>query len=215
MDISQIETNLASQDFQYRLQAVTALKKYEADIAIPLLLRMKKDEQFLVRSFVARGLGQNKTSESLAALLEMLKFDRDANVRAEASNSLSLFGKISIPHLLQAFYQDDSWLVRLSILGALMELNCPYELFDVCLCGIAGENDTVRETCVDCLGELAGTFKEDDALAQLLTMVNAPSWRIRVRVAKGLTRFSHPQAQEALNLLRQDEDRRVAGEENR
>ena len=211
MDISQIETKLASQDFQDRLQAITALKNMSADIAIPLLLRMKKDEQFLVRSFVAMGLGKKKTSESWAALLEMLKFDRDSNVRAEASNSLSFFGEISIPHLQQAFYQDDSWLVRLSILAALMDLNCPDELFDVCLWGIAGENDSVRETSINALGQLARTFKEDDALGQLLTMVNAPSWRIRVRVAKALTRFSHPQAQEALNLLRQDEDHRVVG----
>lgn len=209
MDISQIETQLASQDFQNRLQAVKALQKIEVDIAIPLLLKMTKDEQFLIRSSVAMGLGKKQSSESLTALLEMLKLDRDTNVRAEASNSLSLFGEISVPHLLQAFHQDDNWLVRLSILAVFMDFKCSDELFDVCVCGIAGENYAVKEACLSGLGELAGTFKENEALNQLLTMVNDSSWDIRVRVATALNKFSHPQAQEALSQLKQDEDYRV------
>lgn len=209
MEINQIETKLASQDFQDRLQALRALREYEADIAIPLLLRVRKDEQFLVRSFVAMGLKQKKTSESLAALLEMLKFDKDTNVRAEASNSLSFFGEVSIPHLQQAFHQDDSWLVRLSILAAFMDLNCVDQLYDICLCGIAGEDHSVRENCIRALGQLATTFKSDEALTQLLNMVDNPSWRIRVKVAKALSKFSQTEAKEALTLLSKDKDHRV------
>ena len=209
MDLSQIKIKLDSQDLHDRLKGVRALKEYEADIAIPLLMKMKQDEQFLVRSFVAMGLGAKKTAESFSALLEMVKCDRDTNVRAEASNSLSLFGKVAIPHLQQTFHQDDNWLVRLSILGALMELDCPDEVFDVCLCGMLGDDEGVRESCVSCLGHLLNTPKKDDALIQLLKMVDDPSWRIRVRVAQQLTGFSHPQAQEALNQLQQDSDHRV------
>jgi HEAT repeat protein len=209
MDINQIETNLTSSDFQNRLKAITALNDYPIEVAIPLLVKMKKDEQFLVRSFLARALAKHQSSESLAALLEMLKFDKDTNVRAEASNSLSLFGEVSIPHLLQAFHQDENWLVRLSILAVFLDFKCPDELFDVCVCGISGEDYAVKESCLNGLGELAGTFKENEALNQLLTLVNDETWRIRVRVAKALSKFSQPQAQEALNKLRQDEDYRV------
>lgn len=211
MDLSQIETNLSSEDFQDRLKAVSALKEYDADVAIPLLLKLKKDPQFLVRSFVAMGLGKKKTAESFATLLEMVRFDRDTNVRAEAANSLSLFGEVSIPHLQQAFHQDDNWLVRLSILGALMELNCPNEIFDVCLSGIAGDDEGVSQNCINCFGQLVGTSKEEDALQQLLTMINDPSWRIRMQVAKALINFTQPEAQQALNQLRQDCDHRVVG----
>lgn len=209
MEIHQIKIKLASQDFQERLEGVKALEKINEDIAIPLLISLKKDSQFLVRSFVAMRLGKKKTAESMSTLLEMLKFDQDTNVRAEACNSLSFFGEVSIPHLQQAFHLDDNWLVRLSILAAFMDLNCYDELFDICLCGIAGDDHTVRETSINGLGQLAGTFKEKEALNQLLTMVDHPLWRIRVKVAKALNKFSDSQAEEALNLLKKDENYRV------
>ena len=209
MDIKEIESQLASKDMYDRLDAIKALKEYPEEVAIPLLLKVKKDEQFLVRSFVAMGLGKKKSAESFASLLEMLKLDRDTNVRAEASNSLSLFGDIAIPHLQQAFHQDDAWLVRLSILAALMELNCPDELFDVCICGLKGDDDGVKENSLSCLASLANTSKEKEALALLLSMVNDASWRIRLRVAQSLTYFTHASAQDALNQLKKDQDERV------
>lgn len=211
MDINQIKIKLASQDFQERLDGVTALGEINEDVAIPLLISMTKDSQFLVRSFVAMKLGKMKTAESMVTLLEMLKFDQDTNVRAEACNALSFFGDVSIPHLQQAFHQDDNWLVRLSILAAFMDLNCYDQLFDICLCGIVGDDDTVRETSISALGQLAGSFKEKEALNQLLTMINHPSWRVRVKVAKTLSCFADSKAQEALNLLKKDEDHRVVG----
>ncbi|BAQ61072.1 phycocyanin alpha phycocyanobilin lyase related protein NblB [Geminocystis sp. NIES-3708] len=211
MDINQIKIKLASQDFQDRLDGVTALGEINEDAAIPLLISMTKDSQFLVRSFVAMILGKKKTAESMVTLLEMLKFDQDTNVRSEACNALSFFGDVSIPHLQQAFHQDDNWLVRLSILAAFMDLNCYDQLFDICLCGIAGDDEAVRETSISALGQLAGSFKETEALNQLLTMVNNPSWRIRMKVAKALSYFNDSKAQEALNLLKKDEDHRVVG----
>ena len=98
MDIHEIETSLNNPDFQYRLQAITALKDYPPDIAIPLLTSKIDDREFLVRSFVSMGLGKKQTDESFAALLQIMKFDNTPNVRAEAANSLSLFGKYAASH---------------------------------------------------------------------------------------------------------------------
>ena len=209
MDLKEIENNLRSADMHDRLDAIKALKGYSTEITLPLLMKVRKDEKFLVRSFVAMALGANKTAESFAALLEMLKLDRDTNVRAEASNSLSLFGEVSIPHLQQAFHQDDNWLVRLSILGALMELNCPEVVYDVCVCGLKGDDHGVQENSLSCLASLVNTSKEQEALALLLTMVDNPSWRIRLKVAQSLRAFSHPSAKEVLAKYSQDEDYRV------
>lgn len=211
MDLTQIKNNLSSNHFHEKLKAIKALKEYSAEIAIPLLFPLKQDEQFLVRSFVARVLGIKQTPESFKTLLEMMQFDQDFNVRAEASNSLSLFGEVSIPHLQQTFHQDDNWLVRLSILGALMELNCPDIVFDVCLSGITGENESVKEYCINSLGSLKDTPNEQSALQELLQLVNDDSWRIRVEVAKSLSNFKQPSAQDALNQLRKDTDYRVVG----
>jgi HEAT repeat protein len=209
MELSDIEKNLASDDMHDRLKAIKELKGYNEEIAIPLLLKVKKDDKFLVRSFVARELGNQKTAESFATLLEMMKLDRDTNVRAEASNSLSLFGEISIPHLQQAFLQDEAWLVRLSILAVLTELNCPEILLEVCNCGLQAEDLSVKENTLSCLASLVNSNQHQEALELLLTMINDDSWRIRSKVAQSLTKFPDEIAKEALNRLKKDSDHRV------
>ncbi len=211
MDIQEIETKLTSSDFSERLKAIAQLKDYDSEVAVPLLLSRIKDRQFLVRSFVAMGLGKKQTAESFAALLELIKFDRDPNVRAEAANSLSLFGQVAASHLTTLFHQDDNWLVRRSVLAALVELNCPEELFDVCSCGIQGEDVTVQEASIDGFGYLANSDKNKAALDKLLSLLKAEWWRVRVRVARALGKFEVQEAKDALVQLRQDEDYRVVG----
>ncbi|MEB3178197.1 MAG: HEAT repeat domain-containing protein [Nostocaceae cyanobacterium] len=211
MELHQIETDLQNSDFQYRLKAISALKDYPTDVAVPILTRHVQDPEFLVRSFVARELGKQKTSESFAALLQILTFDDTPNVRAEAANSLSLFGKISAAHLVQAFFRDDHWLLRRSILAALVELDCPDELLEVCIQGLAGEDAAVQEDAVDALGALAGSPQSGAGLSELLNLKNSDSPRIRVRVAYALKHFNTPTAKEALAQLRQDQDHRVVG----
>jgi HEAT repeat protein len=209
MELHQIESNLKNPDFQYRLKAIAALKDYESDIAIPLLRSKLHDSEFLVRSFVAMGFGKQQTAESFGALIEMVKFDDTPNVRAEAANSLSLFGHVAVSHLVLAFYQDDHWLVRRSILAAMVEMQCPEELFDVCGIALQDEDFTVRESAIESLGTLSGTNQHQQALTKLLEFVNHESYRIRLRVASSLKRFHQPEAKKALQILRQDENHHV------
>lgn len=211
MNLHEIETNLKNPDFHCRLKAIAALKDYDAEVSVPLLAEQLHDPEFLVRSFVARGLGSQQTAESYAALLQLTKFDNTPNVRAEAANSLSLFGKVSAAHLVQTFFQDDHWLVRRSILAALVELDCPEELLEVCGPALSGDDPAVQEEAVDALGTLANTRQNTTALAQLLTLSKSPAWRIRQHAAYALKRFDQPTAKAALNQLRQDDDHRVAG----
>jgi HEAT repeat protein len=209
MELDQIEAGLKSSDSQSRLKAIAQLNQYDCTIAVPLLLSKLHDPVFLVRSFVAMGLGKQQTADSFAALLELIKFDRDPNVRAEAANSLSLFGKVAISHLVQSFYQDDQWLVRRSILAALMELDCPEEVFDISLHALSGEDLSVREAAIDCFGSLAGSIKHNEALEQLLLLKGVQEWRMRLRVAYALKKFAEPEAKAALNNLMPDENHRV------
>ncbi|MGK7901323.1 MAG: HEAT repeat domain-containing protein [Hormoscilla sp.] len=209
MNIYQIEAALSSSDSNDRLKAIAQLRGYNPKQAVPLLRSKLRDPEFLVRSFVAMGLGRQQTPESFTALLELMKCDRDPNVRAEAANSLSMFGKIAASHLVLAFHQDDHWLVRRSILAALCEMPCPEELFDVCVCGLAGEDLTVREAAIDGLAVLAGGNKQASVLQQLLPLVNASEWRTRARVAKALRKFDDPKAKSAISYMMKDEDHRV------
>ena len=211
MDIDVIKTYLEDSDPQKRMKAVLELRNYDADVAVPLLIANMNDSEFLVRSFVAMGLGKKQNAESFARLLEMMKLDRDPNVRAEASNSLSYYGEVSASHLLLMFEKDDHWLVRRSILAALAELNCPAELLEVALIGVAGEDLSVKLSAIDCLGTLANTDKKAPALTKLLSLVNDESWRVRSSVAKALNRFNTQEAKEALDRLKQDSDHRVVG----
>ncbi|MGL5804992.1 MAG: HEAT repeat domain-containing protein [Xenococcaceae cyanobacterium] len=182
MEIQQIQEYLDSPDPQSRLKALTELKNYDTETVVPLLKSKMNDPEFLVRSFVAMGLGKKQNAESFAALLELIEFDR-----------------------------DDHWLVRRSILAALVEIDSPEELFEVCLSGLSGEDLTVKEASIDCFGYLANTSKRDAALTQLLSLVDDEWWRTRMRVAIALTKFNEPQAREALEKLRQDRDHRVVG----
>lgn len=211
MELHQIETDLQNPDFQYRLKAISALKNYPPEVAVPLLIDRLHDPEFLVRSFVARELGNQQTPESFAALLELVKLDNTPNVRAEAANSISLFGKISASHLVQIFFTDDHWLVRRSILAALVDLECYEELLEVCLKSLAGEDEPVRETAVDALGSLAGSPQHMAGLTQILALQKAESPHMRIRVAYALKHFDDSAAKDALTHLRQDADHRVVG----
>jgi HEAT repeat protein len=209
MDIHEIETSLENPDFQYRLKAISALKDYTPEIAVPLLKAKLNDPEFLVRSFVSRGFGQQQNAESFAALLQIMKFDNTPNVRAEAANALSLFGRYAASHLVVTFVQDDHWLVRRSIIAALVDMECYTELFEVCIEALAGEDMTTQEAAVDALGALAGTNQEQAALSRLLILANSEYENMRRHVASALKHFDHPQAKEVLIQLRQDPNHRV------
>jgi HEAT repeat protein len=211
MDLNQIEAELQKSDFQYRLKAISALREHPSDTAVFVLAQHTKDPEFLVRTFVARELGQHQTSESFAELLQIMRLDNTPNVRAEAANSLSLFGKVSASHLVQTFFQDDHWLVRRSILAALVEMETPEEILEVCELGLAGEDLAVQEASVDALGALHHSRQQTAALSKLLALSNSAQERIRVRVAYALKPFDLPAATEALAHLRQDPDHRVVG----
>ena len=211
MDLNQIESELQNSDFQYRLKAISALKDHPSETAVVVLTKHINDPEFLVRSFVARELGRHQTSESFAALLQIIRFDNTPNVRAEAANSLSLFGKVSASHLVQTFFQDEHWLVRRSILPVLIEMDCPEEVLEVCELGLAGDDAAVKEASVDALGALHASWLSGLALEKLLTLSNATPEYIRVRVAHALKHFDLPAAKVALAQLRQDADHRVVG----
>ena len=211
MDLSQIKIDLQNPDFQYRLKAIAALKDFTAEVAIPLLLQHVKDPEFLVRTFVARELGRQKNADSFAALLQIMRYDNTPNVRAEAANSISLFDRIAASHLVQAFHQDEHWLVRRSILSALVEMQCYPETFEICCVGLAGDDAAVQEACIDGLGSLASSNQSALALSKLLELKNSEFEYMRVRVAYALTQFDTPEAKAAIVELRGDRDYRVVG----
>ena len=211
MDLKQIKTALNDSNPQQRMRAIRELRNFEADITVPLLLEHINDNEFLVRSFVAMGLGKKQTDRAYNALLEMTKNDSDPNVRAEAANSLSYYGNVAIAPLRKMYEHDDHWLVRRSIIAAMADLNSPQELLEICAIGISGDDQPVMESCISCLGLLANTPQQPEALKLLLPLADDESWRIRLQVAKALGKYDAPEAIAAIDKFKTDEDHRVVG----
>ena len=211
MDLEQIKTALDDSNPQQRMRAIRELRNFEADIAVPLLLEHTNDSEFLVRSYVAMGLGKKQTDRAYNALLEITQNDSDPNVRAEAANSLSYYGDVAIAPLRKMYQEDDHWLVRRSIIAAMADLNSPQELLEICAIGISGDDQPVMESCINCLGLLANTSQQPEALKLLLPLVDDESWRIRLQVARALGKYDTPEAIAAINKFKTDEDHRVVG----
>jgi HEAT repeat protein len=211
MDIEQIKIALNDPDAQQRMKGIRELRNYEAEIATPLLLDHTGDQEFLVRSFVAMGLGRKQSEEAYDALLAMSEQDKDPNVRAEAANSLSFYGEVAVPHLRAMYESDAHWLVRRSIIAAIVDLKCPQELLEICEIGLSGEDEPVMESCISALGLLAESEQQSAALKLLFSFADDRSWRIRLQVAKSLGRYDHPEAIAILGKLKTDEDHRVVG----
>jgi HEAT repeat protein len=212
MELAAIQASLKNPDYHHRLKAISALKTHPAADALPLLKHHQEDEEFLVRSFVARELGNFLNEESFAILLEMMRRDNTPNVRAEAANSLSYFGVVTAGHLVSTFLQDDHWLVRRSILAALVDLACHTPVWEVCQEAIGNLEDApTREVAVRTLGSLAQTSHKQGAIDLLTQLSQDPDWRIRQQVAYALKPFDPELGQALLQQLRQDPDHHVVG----
>ncbi|MBE9169177.1 HEAT repeat domain-containing protein [Pleurocapsales cyanobacterium LEGE 06147] len=211
MELHQIEAYIDSPNPQDRMKAITELRYHLPSVVVPLLRRRMRDQEFIIRSFVAMGLGSKRTEEAFEALLDLIKYDSDPNVRAEAANSLAKYGQRSFPHLLQLFERDSHWLVRQSILAAMEGTNRPEIILQMCRWGVEGDDPVVRETAIATLGQLQGTPQEVDALTILLSLATSEAVAIRAQTARVLRHFDDPRAQAALMKLRQDSDYRVVG----
>ncbi|MEM6450572.1 MAG: HEAT repeat domain-containing protein [Cyanobacteria bacterium P01_D01_bin.105] len=209
IDISEIKTLLASEDPQHRLRGLVALKDHDSEVAVPLLIAQRQDQAFLVRSFVAMGLGRKRSKAAYAALLDMLQAESDHNVQAEISNSLGLYGPVAADRLVELFFANKNWLVRRSILAIMPELDSPQKLLEISLAALEDEDDTTAQAGMSTLSTLAGTEHEAIVLKALLPMAQSPNWRSRMYLAYSLKPFKAESAKATLIQLREDTHHKV------
>jgi len=163
-DIAALRESIASGDPSRAMPALAGLRAVPEDQAIPLLLLGLEQTAFMVRSLACAGLGVKRSESGWQALERSLQ-DDDANVRAEAANSLASYGvERSWPLLRAAFAADPHWLLRCSILSALAEqpLMAPDQLLELARMAIADGDGTVRVGGAEILGRLV---REGDRLA--------------------------------------------------
>jgi HEAT repeat protein len=209
MELPELETCLDSSDPQVRMRALTELREYEPDQAVPLLKRRMDDDRFIIRSLVAAGLGHKRNSEGFEVLLALLRQETDHNVIAEAVNSLSKFGPQAIPHLVKIFEQHPHWLVQISILAGMEDLDSPETLLHFCRLGLSGDNVTVKQAAIANLGRLKDTPQRPEALELACQLANNNDGSVRAQAARLLRYLGGPQAETALDTLRQDSNAQV------
>lgn len=211
MEINQIKAYLDSPDPQNRLKAIVELRNHPANIVVPLLKQRMYDKEFVIRSFVAMGLGYKLTDEGFDVLLNLIDNDLDPNVKAEAANSLAKYGEKSIPHLVELFRKDSHWLLRQSILAAIEDMGSPSVFLQLSLWGLEGDDLTVKLSSISYLQKLKGTSLEPEAINVLLELSTSEIVAIRVQVARVLGSFDDPKARDVLLKLRDDQNHRVVG----
>ena len=156
-DLNRLREAIGSGDPSLAMPALAGLREVPLEQAVPLLLLGLEQEEFMVRSLSCAGLGVKQSAEGWEALVGALQLDADANVRAEAANSLVSHSlERAWPLVRDAFASDGQWLVRCSILAALAEQpEIPLAwLLELALMAIDDSDGTVRVGGAEILGRL-------------------------------------------------------------
>ena len=192
-DLAALREAISSGDPMRAMPALTQLRFCTDQEAVPLLVLGSEQEAFMVRSLSCSGLGYKRTEQGWTVLERLLSSDGDANVRAEAANSLASYGvERAWPLLKAAFVSDDAWLVRCSILSAQAEqpaIDLGW-LLELATAAIADADGTVRVSGAEILGRIVreGTDQSigDQARQLLLPLQQDGDHRVVAAALNGL-----------------------------
>ena len=192
-DLAALREAISSGDPMRAMPALTQLRFCTDQEAVPLLVLGSEQEAFMVRSLSCSGLGYKRTEQGWKVLERLLRSDGDANVRAEAANSLASYGvERAWPLLKAAFVSDDAWLVRCSILSALAEqpaIDLAW-LLELATAAIADADGTVRVSGAEILGRIVREATDqsigDQARQLLLPLQQDGDHRVVAAALNGL-----------------------------
>ena len=207
--LEQIKLKLRNNGIYQRKLALDELATIAPEVALPVLKELSREKDFALRRVAVMGLGNHPTEESFILLKQILDTEQDANVLAEAANSLFEFGARSVEPLQQLFLDSDNWLVRQTVISILVDSNSPSVLLQVAGLAIEDRDQTTKETGILALSRLLNTSLKYKALKIFETLAEDSYWRTRWRTAIALTASQDPQARELLIKLQQDDHYRV------
>ncbi|MGK7911080.1 MAG: HEAT repeat domain-containing protein [Synechococcus sp.] len=207
--IVHLEAELRSPALNIRKDALDELAELPSEIAIPILQRLAAEPDFALRRLAVMGFGNHPTQTSFEALQAILEDEQDANVLAEAANSIFEFGDPAISILQDVYRRNEHWLVRQTVLALFTEGNRPGVLLSTAVEAIGNDNPMLRETGILALGQLAESDVSQTAFETLALMAKDNRWRNRWRAAIALKLFDTPEAKQLLAKLKQDEHFRV------
>jgi HEAT repeat protein len=216
--IEKIEINLRAEALNKRKAALDELAEFPPEVAIPVLKKLARENDFGLRRLAVMGLGNHKSAASFQALQNILENEKDDSVLAEAANSIFEFGDSAIPEIVKLFEKSHHWLVRQTVISLLIETEYYEALMFTAKIALQDETQTVKEAGILALGQLLRYSRrewlppspfENQALDILVELAQDPDWRTRWRVAIALQHTQQSQAQELIAKLQQDEHYRV------
>ena len=208
-DLAKLEQELRSSPVNRCKEVLDLLATCPSEKAVPLLVNVARDGEFLRRRFAVMGLGNHQTEASFEALRSLAQTEPDPNVLAEVANSLFNFGDPAIPLLQEIFERESNWILRQSVISIVMESDRDDILFDMAKTALQDEEQSVIETGILALGKLLKGEQAASALDLLLNLAEYEDWRIRWRAATALTLSEMTEARATLAKLRQDPNHRV------
>ena len=171
------------------MPALVGLREVPVEQAVPLLLLGLEQSMFMVRSLSCAGLGVKQNEAGWQALVAAMQGDEDANVRAEAANSLVSHSlERAWPLLRDVFSTDQQWLVRCSILSALAEQPAidPAWLLELASMAITDADGTVRVGGAEILARLVREQGAAEARFLLQQLQADPDHRVVAAALNGL-----------------------------
>lgn len=209
-----IQTLINSEDLGDRLRAVNQLRDIEPETAYDLIQTAIKDQNTRVRYAAVSqlsSLGSQNLTKSLEILRGCLLHDPEADVQAAAADAIGgLKLKSAFEDLQRVYHNTSEWLVKMSIVAALGELDEP-RAFELLQDALKDDNALIQTVAISALGELGNP----DAVALLVPYATDEDWQVRYRVVQALNRLGGTQAEETLKQLSQDSMPQVAEEAQR
>ena len=108
---------LRSPALNERIEALNELAQMPSEEAVQLLIPLLESEDFALRKLAVMGLGNHQIVSAQYLLQRTLVSETDANVLAEAANSLFEFGESGFPALVQLYQTSDNWLVQETVMA--------------------------------------------------------------------------------------------------
>ena len=188
-DLAALREAILCGDPSRAMPALVGLREVAVEQAVPLLLLGLEQSMFMVRSLSCAGLGVKQNEAGWQALVAAMQGDEDANVRAEAANSLVSHSlERAWPLLRDGFAADQQWLVRCSILSALAEQPAidPAWLLELASMAITDADGTVRVGGAEILARLVREQGAVEARVLLQQLQADPDHRVVAAALNGL-----------------------------
>ena len=188
-DLAALREAILCGDPSRAMPALVGLREVPVEQAVPLLLLGLEQSMFMVRSLSCAGLGVKQNEAGWQALVAAMQGDEDANVRAEAANSLVSHSlERAWPLLRDVFAADQQWLVRCSILSALAEQPAidPAWLLELASMAITDADGTVRVGGAEILARLVREQGAAEARVLLQQLQGDSDHRVVAAALNGL-----------------------------